>query len=222
MTISEREFIRSQKEQQKKRTRTIVLIILAVILIAVAVFLISRIPKKGSTFAAEFGMSIGDPNAPVKVLEFSNYTCSHCKTFALNQSADFIRDYVDTGMVYYTSYPYPWNEQDITYNASLAAYCAADQDIYFAYKDQIFSKVVGPNDLSDEKILDYAKLAGADINAFETCLNDPLLAERVAETKALADSYNVQGTPSFIVNGTLAYSNNLNQAVEAAIKASGN
>ncbi len=222
MTISEREFIRSQKEQQKKRTRTIVLIILALILIAVAVFLITRLPKKGSTFATESGMSIGDPNAPVKVLEFSNYTCSHCKSFALNQAPDFIKDYVDTGMVYYTAYPYPWNEQDITYKASLGAYCAADQNVYFAYKDLIFSKVVGPEDLSDAKILDYAKLAGADLNTFETCLNDPLLAERVAETKALAESHNVQGTPSFIVNGTLAYSNNLNQAVEAAIKASGN
>jgi len=222
MTISERDFIRSQKEQQKKRTTTVVLIILAVVLIVATVLVITNLPKKGSTFASESGMSVGDPNAPVKVIEFSNYTCSHCKTFALNQAPDFIKNYVDTGKVYYTAYPFPWNEQDITYNASLAAYCAADQNVYYAYKDLIFSKVVGPSDLSDEKILDYAKLAGADISKFETCLNDPLLADRMADTKDLAASYKVEGTPSFIVNGTLVYANNLNEAVEAAIEASGN
>jgi len=221
MTSSTRQFIRSQKEKQKKRKLTITMILLAIVLIIVAVILIIEIPKTRPSIANEAGMSLGDPNAPVKVIEFSNYNCGHCKNFALNQSADFIKKYVDTGKVYFTSYPYPWNEQDITYNASLASFCAGDQNVYFDFQELVFSSVTNPDDYSNEKLVDYAKRAGADTELFEACMQDPNLAERINDTKALGATYNVQGTPSFIVNGTLVYSDKLNETVDAALEASG-
>ncbi len=80
MTISERELVRSQIQQKKKKNRTIILIILAVIVVVAAVIIITRLPKKGSSFTTEDGLSIGDPNAPVKVLEFTNFHAATVKT----------------------------------------------------------------------------------------------------------------------------------------------
>ncbi len=222
MTISERELVRSQIQQKKKKNRTIILIILAVIVVVAAVIIITRLPKKGSSFTTEDGLSIGDPNAPVKVLEFTNFSCSHCKNFTLNTSAGFIKQYVETGKVYYTAYPYPWSEDDLTYTASLGAYCAAEQDAFYAYKELVFNRVASPQDLSEEAVRGYAESVGMDLAKFDSCMQDPNLASKVAETKALASTFNVSGTPSFIVNGSLFYANNLINGVEAALEASGN
>lgn len=217
MKISERELVRSQKEQKKKQNIKIALGLLALLIVIVAVVLVIRLTRTKMTLANEQGMSVGDPNAPVKVVEFSNYSCSHCKTFTLEHEPDFIKDYVDTGKVYYTAYPYPWNEQDPTYRASLASYCAADQNVYFTFKDEVFRSVAGVNDLADSKILDYAKRVGADMIAFEKCFNNPETAQRNAVTKDLATRSNVTGTPSFIVNGKLVYMNQLIPTVKEAL-----
>ncbi len=217
MKMSERELVRSQKEQKKKQNIKIALGILALLIVIVAVVLVLRLTRTKMTLANEQGMSVGDPNAPVKVVEFSNYSCSHCKTFTLEHEPDFIKDYVDTGKVYYTAYPYPWNEQDPTYKASLASYCAAEQNIYFAFKDEVFRSVAGVNDLADGKILEYAKRVGADMGTFEKCFVNPETVQRIAVTKGLADGNNVTGTPSFIVNSKLVYMNQLVPAVKEAL-----
>lgn len=217
MKISERELVRSQKELKKKQNIRIGIGILAAIVLILAVILVIRLTRTKMTLANESGMNVGDSNAPVKVVEFSNFSCSHCKTFTLEHEPDFIKDYVDTGKVYYTVYPYPWNEQDPTYKASLASYCAAEQNVFFAFKDEVFKSVAGVNDLADSKILGYAKRVGADMIAFEKCFNNPETVQRISTTKGLAESNNVTGTPSFIVNGKLVYMNQLVPTVKEAL-----
>lgn len=217
MKISERELVRSQKQQKKKQSTFIVLGILAVIILIVAVVLVLRLTRNKMSLANEAGMSVGDPNAPVQVIEFSNYSCSHCKSFTLENEPGFIKDYVDTGKVYYTAYPYPWNDQDPTYKASLASYCVAEQNVYFAFKEEVFRSVSGVNDLTDSKIFDYAKRVGADMTAFEKCFTNPETAQNITTAKSLADTYKVSGTPSFIVNGKLVYMNDLVPTVKEAL-----
>lgn len=220
MRMSERELVRSQKEQKKKQNIRIAIGILALAIVIVAVVLVFRFTKPTITLANEKGMSVGDPNAPVKVVEFSNYSCSHCKTFSLEHEPDFIKNYVDTGKVYYTAYPYPWNDQDLTYKASLASYCAADQDVYFAFKDEVFRSVKSAGDLAENRVRDYAKKAGADLATFDKCMDNPTTASRIAETDILAKSSNIEGTPSFIVNGKLVYMNELIPTVDKALETS--
>ncbi len=222
MTLSEREYLRSKKAQKKKKNTIIMLSILAVLVIVVGVILIPKLIKPKRSYTNEEGLSVGNPNAPVYVMEFSNYSCSHCKTYATQYEAEVLEKYAATGKIYYTSYPYPWSEQDLTYQASLASYCAADQDKYFAFKHLIFDSVTGPSDLSDTAILNYAMEIGLDMDVFQTCLDSADPALRNAESKALAESFNVTGTPSFIVNGRLVYMNQLNQMIDEAIATAGN
>lgn len=221
MTISEREHIRSQKEKQKKRNTLTTIIILGLVLVIAAVIILTQVMRPKLTLANEKGMSLGNPEAPVKVIEFSNYSCGHCRAFAIDDSPDFIKNYVDTGKVYYTSYPYPWSETDLTYKASMAAYCTAEQDVYFAYKNEVFKSVFSANDLADGKERVYAKRAGADMDEFDACMNKQEIPGFISATKNLAEGYNVTGTPSFIVNGKLVYRDSLNSTVEAALS-SGN
>ena len=108
---SQREKLREKRKQAaKKRIATLVIVLSAV---ALAIFLIAMLPKlsldKNQLYLQD-GFSIGDPNAPVKVEEFSDFRCSHCQNFALNYEADFIEKYVDTGKVYLTFHNYAFQE----------------------------------------------------------------------------------------------------------------
>ena len=127
---SQRELLKAQREREARK-RTTRLLIGAFVLV-VAVLLIYFLPKlldtsKVSGYANQHGRSIGDPNAPVKVVEFSNFGCSHCRTFALEKEEQFVKDYVETGKVYFTYSVFQFNE-DLTLKASEAAYCAGEQN----------------------------------------------------------------------------------------------
>ena len=92
---SQRELLKKQKEsQKKKRLTTFTIAAVAIMVVLLALYFL---PRK-----AVAGPSIGDPDAPVKVEQFSNFTCSHCRTFALESEDSFRDTYVDTGKVYLT------------------------------------------------------------------------------------------------------------------------
>ncbi len=136
---SQREKLREKRKQAaKKRIATLVIVLSAV---ALAIFLIAMLPKlsldKNQLYLQD-GFSIGDPNAPVKVEEFSDFRCSHCQNFALNYEADFIKKYVDTGLVYLTFHNYAFLAEDST-DAAEATYCAAEQNAFWQYKNLLYT-----------------------------------------------------------------------------------
>ena len=176
---------------------------------------------KVSGYTNQNGRSVGDPNAPVKVVEFSNFGCSHCRTFALETEEQFVKDYVDTGKVFFTYSVFQFNE-DETIKAAEAAYCAGEQNRFFEMQKILFENSTFAGAFADNSISSYAKQVGLDMTAFNQCLESDSQLDDVRADTENARNLGVTGTPMFDVNGTIVYSNTLVETVEAALAAAGN
>jgi protein-disulfide isomerase len=164
------------------------------------------------------GMTMGDPNAPVKVIEFADFQCPWCQYFVLTLEPEFIANYVDEGLVYYTISPMAFLGQE-SVDAALAAYCANDQGKYWEYRQELFNNLNGENEgyYSMENLVAYAGNIGIDQGQFQVCL---AAGEHQGDLNA-ADNFATQVgatfTPSFWVNGEVVSANDLDSAVEDAL-----
>lgn len=221
---TQRELLKAQKEQEAhKRTRGL---LIGLIVLAAAILLIYFLPRLLNTskvegYANQNGRSVGDPNAPVKVLEFSNFGCSHCRTFALETEEQFVKDYVETGKVYFTYSVFQFTEDD-TLKAAEAAYCAGEQNMFFEMQKVLFEKSTFSGAFADNNITSYAKQVGLNMTEFNQCLSNDVQLEAVRADTEYAQNLGVTGTPMFDVNGTLVYSTTLEETINAALAAAGN
>lgn len=211
---SQRQMLKDQKAQKKKKQIT-TFIIVAVVLV-VAFSLIYFLPRKKVA-----GPTMGNPDAPVKVEQFSNYTCSHCQTFALDREDTFRKTYIDTGKVYLTYYNYQFAD-DESANAAEATYCAGEQGKFFEYKKQVYMNLNSPGVFSEESLNSYAKTVGLNMSNFQECLASDKHVDTVAEARNYAQMQKIQYTPCFVVNGKPVNANELNDAIEAALAESSN
>lgn len=212
---SKRELIRAKRrEQKRRRTMTFVLItISALVILGVAVILPKFLVGK-TKYTNTNGFSVGDPDAPVSVVEFSSYSCSYCKSFSEEYESDFIQEYVDSGNVYYTYVDIP-PESELYLNAAEASYCAANQNRFFEYKELLFAYAEYSDAYTMDNLVYYATTAGLDTDEFQICMDSDIYAEAYLDAYEYAEIVGMSGTPSFLVNGTLVYSNELITAVEA-------
>ena len=217
-TPSKREILRKKRqEQQRRNTITVISISVAVILLVlVAIFLPKYLSEHVSDTATP-GFSIGDPDAPVTVVEFSSYTCSHCYTFNDTEAKDFIHDYVDTGKVYFTYINYPSNNEQ-SLRVAEASYCAADQGNFYDYKDQVFGNYGVVDAFSEENLVAYAEVAGLDVDAFNTCMSRGKFANSYVQDVQFAQQAGINATPSFLINNDqVVYSSELRSTVDALL-----
>src|SRR3990172_7456746 len=156
---------------------------------------------------------IGDPNAPLTMIEFSDYECPFCKSFFEQTLPQIKSAYIDTGKVrfVYRDLPLPFHEPAASKEA-LAANCARDQkgdEGYFLYHDEIFARTTSNGE--GMKTADYAAAAtkiGLDVSAFNSCLSTEKFKDEVAkdleDVTTLTQDYAGAfpqgiGTPTFII-----------------------
>lgn len=221
--ISQREILRAQREQESRK-RITGLVIGALVLV-VAILLVYFLPRllnttKVSGYANQNGRSVGDPNAPVKVVEFSNFGCSHCRTFTLEKEEQFVKDYVETGKVYFTYSVFQFSE-DETLKAAEAAYCAGEQNRFFEMQKILFENSSFAGAYADSSITSYAKQLGLDTDAFNQCIESDAQLDDVRADTESARNLGITGTPMFDVNGTIVYSTTLEETIDAALAAAG-
>ena len=154
------------------------------------------------------GFEIGSPDAPITIIEYRSLTCSHCADFANNVFPELNEKYIQTGKVKFEFRPFVLNAVDL--NAfkllnsiekkdflSLDKMLFRDQNIWLVTKDS--NKIL---ENSTNALKKYALLYGLSEETFNDILNDKELEEwilsmRVDGTK----KFNIQSTPSFIING---------------------
>lgn len=199
--MNKQEILRQKRNQQKKRnTITIILVGFAALLLILALFLLPNILNNQSHGLGSPGFPLGDPDAPVTVYEFSSYTCSHCYTFNEGPAKDFIAKYVDTGLVYFNYVNLPANS-DGSLLAAKASYCAAAQEKFYDYKDQLFAYASVENGFSESNMINFATFAGLDVASFSSCLDSEKYTTAYDQDIRFATDNGVTGTPSFLVNG---------------------
>lgn len=140
---------------------------------------------------------LGSPDAPVTIVEFSDFQCPYCATFH-EEMFPALRtlwgDQVRWVFVnrYYTA-AHPQAE-----NAAVAAECAAQQGSFWEFADRVFAD---QQNLSPGMLEDVAEEVGLDMDAFEACYDDRVPMNELRADMAEGDRLGVEGTPSFFVNG---------------------
>ena len=142
----------------------------------------------------------GDPDAPVTIIEWSEFECPYCARFYNQAYSQIIKEYVDTGKVKIVFRDYPLSFHKNAQKAAEAAECAGDQEKYYAMHDKLFEEgVVGGVDTFKK----YAVDLGLDSTEFDNCLDSGKHAEEVAKDMAAGQAAGISGTPGFLINGKL-------------------
>ena len=149
-------------------------------------------------------MTLGDPNAPITMVEYASYTCPHCATFHAGPFKQIKENYIDTGKVHFIYREVYFDRYGIW--ASLVARCAGP-DRFFGINDLIYAsqsewtRAGEPVAIADE-LRKIGRLAGIENEQLESCLADGEKAQAlVAWYQENAARDNVTGTPSFVVDG---------------------
>lgn len=221
--MGKRETVKKHRNQQKKQDTWVILIISILALVIIGVIVVSKLPKPTATIQTtarpnENGLNIGDPNAPVKVVEFADFQCPYCQLYWKELEPTIISQYVATNKVYYTYSPMAFLGQEST-DAAVAAYCANDQGKFWEYRDYIFSNHTGENvgDYTQAKLLDFAKKLNLNMDTFKSCLASADTLQKVNDANDFATSQGVNSTPSFTVNGKVYNASTFQQAIEDAL-----
>jgi len=150
-------------------------------------------------------MQLGNPDAPVTVIEYASYTCPHCATFHKGPYKQLKADYIDTGKINFVYREVYFDRFGLW--ASMIARCGADQDRFFGITDLIYERQAEwtragtPPQIADE-LRKIGRLAGLDNDALESCLQDAEMAQTlVAWYQENAEEHGVSSTPSFVING---------------------
>jgi protein-disulfide isomerase len=143
---------------------------------------------------------LGDEDAPVTIIEFSDYECPFCARFYLNTLPQLKREYIDTGKVKLVYRDFPLSFHQNAQKAAEAAECAGEQDKYYEMHDKIFENQQA---ITTTNLKEYAKEIGLNTNEFNECLDSGEMASEVQKDFQDGQSIGVRGTPTFFINGKL-------------------
>ena len=194
------------RQQGSSLTQILIVVGTAVVAVALLAALNSGrlLPAKVGKLAYETGVTPdgqpykGSPDAPLKLIEYSDFSCIHCVEFAAALNA-LGPDYIRTGkvQVIYRNFPSVTPEP---YPSAQAAECALDQgaDKFWQYHDLLFAN---PRDYSNTRLKMYAQEIGLDMTAFNRCLDSGVKYKEVQADHDAGASQGVEGTPTWFLNG---------------------
>jgi protein-disulfide isomerase len=151
------------------------------------------------------GTSWGPADAPVKIVEYSDFGCTYCRLFALNQGKLLREEYEKTGKVRF-DYKSFIIEGPNTREAANAAYCAADQGRFWDYYEVLFNRSgTGPVEsvFSRTALKNYAAQIGLDTAQFGRCVDSGQHIPDVQAQHTEGARLGVQATPTFFINGQI-------------------
>ena len=144
----------------------------------------------------------GDPNAPVTIVEFSDFKCPYCALFATNTLPSLREYYVRTGKVRF-AYKHIATLGPESIQAAEASECAAEQDQFWAYHDRIFAdQVTKSGELNKEMLVKLAADTGLETEAFSECLASGRYTEQVKTQTEEAKRLGIRATPGFVINNS--------------------
>jgi len=167
------------------------------------VFPRSVVPAGQLPRAITLNNTMGNPNAPVHIIEYGDFQCPYCLKFWSETEPQLIEEYVNTGKVYfiYRSLGAFLGEESAW--AAEGAYCAGDQGRFWEYHDTLFVNWNGENtgNYSKDRLIQFAESLELDMQTFESCLRDGWHTATVDQDAADASAAGVRATPTFFING---------------------
>jgi protein-disulfide isomerase len=140
----------------------------------------------------------GNKNAPVTIVEFSDYQCPFCGRYFSQTYPQILKQYVNTGKVKYVFRDFPLSFHKNAQKAAEAAECAHEQDKYWEMHDKLFEN---QRNLDIASLKQYAADINLDTKKFNSCLDSGKYASEVQKDFNEGSRYGVSGTPTFFING---------------------
>ena len=159
-------------------------------------------PKKITidTFLSNGSPILGDPNAPITLVEFGDYQCHYCNVFFQSIEKDIVKNYVDTGKVKIIFKDYNIIGEDSVI-ASQGAHCANDQGLFWEYHDILYSNWTGENNgwASPENLAIFAQQIDLNMNKWSECMKKGSHSQIILKSNDDARTLELTGTPAFFI-----------------------
>ncbi len=139
---------------------------------------------------------LGKKDAPITVVEYTDYQCTFCQRFHVATFPDLKKNFIDTGKVRFYSRDMPLDFHQNAMKAAVAARCAGDQNQFWTLRDLL---VANANQLDPASILGYAGKLTMDQAAFKSCLESNKYEPVVKANLEEAARNGLEGTPTFVV-----------------------
>jgi protein-disulfide isomerase len=157
------------------------------------------------------GYTIGSDSAPVEVVEYVDFECPVCASFAVVQLPTIKGQLIATGRVRWRYRDFPLSIHKYSFFAAHAAQCAGEQGKFPEMHDQLFGNhrwaQTGQNPTG--LFRGFAEAAGVDVARYDACMTSGRYAARIEFSRQEGLERNVNGTPTFFVNGTEVRSSRL-------------
>lgn len=152
--------------------------------------------------------ALGSVDAPVTIIEFTDFECQFCKQFFRDTRPQILAQYVDAGVVRLVARDFPLVAiHPSALPAAVAAGCAADQGQYWPMYERLFESHQedwgGVPKRDRDVFVELAADLGLATEPFAACLNDPAREQAVMAESNAAAQLGVNSTPNFLVNGQL-------------------
>jgi protein-disulfide isomerase len=160
---------------------------------------------------------LGDPDAPITVIEYASMTCPHCASFHTDTLPQLKEQYIDTGKVKFILREFPLD--NLAAAASLLARCV-EQDKYYDFVDVLFEKQSQWANADDplQELRQISKLAGFTEARFNSCLRDQEKLDYIQQVRDTGNQkYDIRSTPTLIINGQKLEGNQSISALQQVI-----
>ncbi len=146
---------------------------------------------------------LGDPSAPITIVEFGDYQCTQCYNWFHDTKPAIFQDYIKTGKVNLVFVDLAFLGRDSP-KAAQASYCAEDQEMYWAYHDILYNSQESEIDsgwANSERLKAFALILDLDVDLFESCLDSGKYSKRVQYNVQQARNHDIRDTPEFFIVG---------------------
>lgn len=147
---------------------------------------------------------LGQANAPVTIVEYSDFQCPFCKRLFDEVEPQIKKDYIDTGKakMIYKNYAFLGETSTI---AAEGLWCANDQQKFWEYHEYVFSKIGGAHGewMTEENIAKIATDLKLNSKNFADCISSGKYADKVAQELEEGKKFGVEGTPATFINGQM-------------------
>lgn len=164
----------------------------------------AALPDTLRPVVVDIGHTMGDPDAPIAVVEFSDFGCPYCARFARTTLPEIQREFIDTGLV-------RWRYVPVTFGFAggelmgAAAECAAREggsEAFWEVHDLFYARQVAlRGGDARPRLLDWLAELGLDRAELDACIDDPAIRALLERHNQGSQRWFVRGTPTFIVNG---------------------
>jgi protein-disulfide isomerase len=144
----------------------------------------------------------GPADAPVVIVEFSDFQCGYCGRWYQQTLPEILETYPEQVKFVYRDFPI-FGEESL--NAAMASECAEEQGAFWDYHNRLFDRLTNsePANLTQETFVRYATDLGLDADSFSECLTSQKYLDEVVADYQAAQEYGFGGTPGFIINGVV-------------------